>query len=697
MSTAQAPPPAVPDDDTPGLSAVPPSPAKRPRPARKGGTARMRSAADADAGSNPELHIRSYADMAHWLQDTLGTGRLSGTFARSGELVYVPSVGESGYIPPVGNRDDNGGPSQVRRITPETLAAQIQYAYHCYRMTENDSGEKRKVRDLFPLVSAKYACNAPDQHPHIRPLGGVIHTPVFRADGTILSEPGYDAASSLLYLPLGGLRVPRVPSAPTRGQITAARNLLLEMVAGFQFKTDHDRANYIGVLLTPLLREMCPPPYKMVAVSAPQPGSGKTLLVTCSRCLHGGVFRSEIPDKSEELRKAITTILVETTGPIIQLDNVTGVLRSPILAGLFTSPDWSDRRLGSNEQIQRPNDRLWVVTANNLSIGGDLLRRTMWVTIDPMVPDPHLRTEFAIPDLERWVTDRRGELLAALLTLGAAWVAAGKPKTEIRGADSYRHWTQTVAGILAAGGVPGTFDHVDAARQVVGVDDAEWRDFLTAVHGEFGNRPWTVKELLGKIAVPSGPPGDFQVQEEIRQAANGQTIPLDALPTDLAEKASRSHVGVSAITKSLGKWIANRDGRYAGGMVVRSAGKDSHSKTGLWRVESVGVNSPAGSGDELAARRPVATTAPVEPEPAPASAPEPVTADPGGPCSTCAHPGPSCGMGGAAHDQLPCIRCDNPTAARSRCGAARHYDCRPPPVEQADPAEPVGPPVKAPF
>jgi len=184
------------------------------------------------------------------------------------------------------------------------------------------------------------------------------------------------------------------------------------------------------LLLTPLLRELCPPPYKLGAIMARQPGSGKTLLAQLLRIVHGGVFRSELPNDKPELAKQLTSILTQTTAPVITWDNVTGLLHSSILEGLVTSDEFTDRLLGGNTYVTAVNDRLWTLTGNNLALGGDLVRRALWVTIDPRVPDPHLRTGFAIPNLPDHVRRNRGEILRALVILVAAWRDAGSPTAE---------------------------------------------------------------------------------------------------------------------------------------------------------------------------------------------------------------------------------------------------------------------------
>jgi hypothetical protein len=171
------------------------------------------------------------------------------------------------------------------------------------------------------------------------------------------------------------------------------------------------------------------------------------------------------------------------------------------------------------------------------------------------------------------VGEHRGELLHHALVLIRNWVAKGKP-TSARGSDSYAARTETVSGILTTAGHSGVFDHRESARQSIGVDDSEWAEFLGAVHKVFDSNSFTVKELLSKVGTGS---------EEWRRS-NGQPIALDVLPTELAEKAARTSVDL--INRSLGRWLANRDGRWAGELVVRRAGKDRNSVV-HWQVRTL--------------------------------------------------------------------------------------------------------------
>jgi hypothetical protein len=521
-----------------------------------------------------ELDVTNPATAAQWLRHEAGRGRLSGMFLRREAAVHTPREGEDGYIPLTPGAGDTDGPAQVRPIREATLAARITYTYGCYRMVKRGE-DWEPIPALFPSSAARTAIEVPDLLPHLRTLRGVIHSPVPRADGTLLTDPGYDPATGLLHLPEPGLIVPPVPERPDPGQVATALGLLQAMVAGFPFLSEHHRANHLGALLTPLLRDVAPPPYKLHAIEAHQPSSGKTLLANLSRWIHGGVFRAEVPDEDAELRKQITSILSVTTGPIVVLDNITGTLKSSTIAGLLTSARWDDRPLGSTAWTACLNDRLWTVTGNNLAIGGDMPRRTLRTVIDPAMPNPELRTGFDIPDLEGWVKQHRGHLLHALLVIIRSWVLAGMPLAPERTSDGYARWVRTIGGILTHAGLGGEFDH-HSTQVTLSNEDDEWETFLAAIHRAYGTRSWSARELLADVDTGS-------------LIAPG-LIPADSLPGDLAAKAAGHNGHLVGIARSLTWWLRNREGRWAGGMTVRPAGTDAN-KVKQWVIHTMSDRS----------------------------------------------------------------------------------------------------------
>lgn len=527
------------------------------------------------AGIDPERshQLGNIVEDMRWLITEMGSRGLSGMFMRGESAVFTPVVGEDGYIAPI-REDDSNGPATIRACTPSSLVTRLALNYFVYKL-KKDGDQHVAVEAWFPTSAAEHALDALDQAVNLRTLKGVTHTPMARKDGTILSAAGYDDDSGFLHIPTVDVR-PVSPN-PTRQEVDEAVALLRGMVDQFAWAGPHDEANFLGLLLTPLLRELCPPPYKLGAIMARQPGSGKSLLNEILRTVHGGVFRSEMPHDDPELAKSITGVLTCTTAPVVQFDNVSGTLRSSRLAGLLTSATYSDRVLGTTNNVEMVNDRLWTVTGNNLNFGGDLVRRTLWVTIDPGCPDPHLRTGFRL-NIPTWTAENRGEILHALLTLVAAWTSAGQPLVE-RSSDSYARWSAVVRGILTHAGVPGEFDHVESAQQKVGTDDEGWGDFLIAIRSAFGNRTFTTGELVQRMQGAG-------FRDEVAQGL------VDALPPDLHEKYLRAHESATAIKQSLGKWLRNRNGRWALDLVCDAAGMDRSKNVPLWRVRNSSEPAP---------------------------------------------------------------------------------------------------------
>lgn len=526
---------------------------------------------DRSSGETPPVHQRSelldVSDVARAVDNLtplIGTGPLAGFLRRSGELVHVPALGEDGYD----DRVIGSSPAQVRPVLGDRLRARVQHEYWCYAVVVTKESVKH-VQTVVPRDAAGLLLADVDLLPNARELRGVVHTPVVRADGSVLDRPGYDDGTGLLYLPDRGLVVEPVPERPTREQLVAAVALVARMVVDFRYVTPHDRANYLGLLLTPLLREVCPPPYKLAVLGAHEKGSGKGLQATILRTLHGGVMRPPLPHEDEEVRKAITTTLWTTTAPVVVFDNAVGTLRSDQLAMLLTTDTWTDRLLGTNREVTVANDRLWLVTANNLGVGGDLARRVLRVTIDPGTPHPELRTGFAIPNLKGWVRDHRGEVLHALLVMVRAWVAAGRPVPPLASGDDYGQWVQVVGGILTHAGVDGTFGYVDPAERT-GADDDEWSEFLRAAHRAFGHNAWQVRELLALVV-------------ELPDPSAAGRLDLDVLPAELTAKR-RYGDPLARLARPLGKWLQNREGRWADGRAARRAGQ-TRERVALWRVE----------------------------------------------------------------------------------------------------------------
>jgi hypothetical protein len=534
-------------------------------------------------GEPDGLNVSNPMVLFRVLCHELGKGRLGGVFNRADELVYVTRYGDIGYKP----ADETGPtvadpPAQVRAMTAKGLQPFVAVRETCYRVINGKDGTTYSPA-LPPVAACEAVVNAPPEAWRGVPrMSGVTHTPIIRRDGSILSLPGHDAATGMLYLPDEGLEYRTVPDEPTVENIVWARDYLLNMIKDFPFVTDGDKANYLGALLTPAMRLVLPPPWPQLGINAPQQGSGKTLLATLLRIIYGGEEHSapetgKQSDVDEELRKVISTILLEHTGQVVVFDNMNGVFRSGKMCKLLTGLHWSDRGLGHLKGVHAINDRLWVLTGNNLQVGGDLARRTIWVNINAKMEHPENR-KVAEPDLPGWAEANRNDILLAILVLARAAMPGMEHaiKSGERRTDGYGRWDAGMRHVLAMAGLGeyGFWEQQTAIARV-GADDEEWSGFLAAVHDWAGGKTFTARDLAQACVMPD-PTNQWH-----------ETIPSplgESLPGDLPEILLKNLGRPTILTRKLGKWFTNRADRWADGYMAGCTDTKYHNNV-VWYVK----------------------------------------------------------------------------------------------------------------
>jgi hypothetical protein len=526
----------------------------------------------------PELIVNNHSVAANQLREEIGSGVLSGVFRREGSLVHTPRINEDGYVPP---KEGHDGPAQVQQLSKDQLAARVNVRYNVQVLVLDKKASKEAGEDVFcpraalvppdTIQTVHEAAGMDEGTPNVRELRGVTHTPVLRPDGSVLHEPGYDTSTRLLYLPDRGLEVPPIPEHPTADDIRQARDQLLFLTEEFPWVSVDHRATWHGLAMLPALRPIIEPPYPFGAITAPNRGSGKGFLARMIRDLHGGVMRVGLPKEAEELRKAITSILLDTTAPVVQFDNLTGIVRSGVMDGLLTTKVWSDRTLGRNKHPDGINDRVWLGTGNNIKVGGDMGRRTVVMEIDPKRPKPWERTGFKMYP-PAYVPEHRGVLLAAILTIARGWIESGSGVVEVR-SDDYKGLTEVLRSMLAWAEFPGLFGTTAEESEIVeDEDDNEWLAFLVTLYEIFGTEPFTVAQVVEKIATQS-----------LRADAVTNLIDPAGLPGSLAKEwAMTYNSGDSGFAKKLGWWFKNRRGQYVGkGWTVEKVGA---GRVARWRV-----------------------------------------------------------------------------------------------------------------
>ncbi len=529
-----------------------------------------------------QMEAGNPADFADLLCLKTGTGSLTGVYQRDNKLVMVPRFGEEGYTP-VADSDEHpekNPPAQVRALNPNLLQGFVQSRAWTYKLVVAGKHNGEPVFEPVHILPPMASCSAvihsdPSSWKSAPPLAGVTHIPLLRPDGSLLAEPGYDEPTSLLYLPLPGQDVPRVPDRPSAADVEVAKNVLWNLFSEFEWASPGDFLNYLAALIVPSLRLAVPPPWPPLIINAHDRGSGKTLLSEVIRLLYGGVTYPAPEGDEQELRKLITTVLLSTTGGVVVMDNAMRAVRSKNLASLFTDPSgmWHDRILGGNESPGLPNDRLWVFNGNNIRLGGDLPRRALWSTIDPHVPQPWLRTGFRISDLAGHVGANRAQILAAILTLGRYWALAGKPAGSTARGDTFAPFAARLSGLLEITGLakPEDFWAEETNRAADGADDEDWAGFLVAIYKAWGPVQWTAGGLVKACTDHSRD----QSAEAVREA----------LPGDLLGEVSANRPD-AGIARSLGWWLRNHEGQWTSArlaVLCKGGGKNGHPK--VWAVE----------------------------------------------------------------------------------------------------------------
>jgi hypothetical protein len=502
------------------------------------------------------IYLGGEAEAIRALTSTIAEGSLPDVFVSGGALVHLSRV--SGH-----SAEGDSAVAQTVTAEPMTAAAlAFLLAHHtyCYRTREH-----KKV-EASPSKGALSAVLSQQYWPGVRPLIGIVGSPVLRPDGSLIHTAGYDPTTGLYYAPT--VSMPPIPHTPTSEQVNQAREFLLDsLLCDFPFVTDADRANHIGLLLAPILRPylQCLTPFGLI--SATTQSSGKTLLAEIPGYLYGSKTLVWRKGDDAELEKSVTSAL-HSCAPIMLWDNITEgtVVSSAVLAQLLTSPEWSARMLGSSGNgFTATNDRLWLATGNNIRLGGDMSTRTVLIRLDPNDPHPDQRdqTQFGIPHLDTWLKNpgNRVTVLRHLLVLVMDWIAAGAPRSG-HSMRQFTSWAQSTGGLLAHHQIGGFLGNLVELRESDD-DDAEWVAFLSRWSEINTDRPISVRYL--------------------RQQAEIDMV--NDRPIDRWEGAFLTDdLGRLPSAKSLGRTLTGHIGRWHNDHVLRSA-MDSHTNARVFWVE----------------------------------------------------------------------------------------------------------------
>lgn len=509
----------------------------------------------------PRIEAATAPDTIRNLRSAVGAGGIPGTYVSGGNVVAVETI--SGTAAALAGDEDSPLPVTASTLRPAGLAALLAdhtYTYVTKARRTPQGGTESYEQEVTPPTPVLAAVLEPKEWPNLRPLFGIVGAPVLRPDGTLLQEPGYDRATGL-YL---ASKVPLdlVPEKPSGRQVDAARTFLLAQFLGdFPWISKADKANYVGVLATPVLRSYLRTLIPFTLITATTPASGKTILAAGLGMLYGQRVLTWT-QSDEELRKAITSVLADPVGTVI-FDNLAEgtVIDSPVLARLITDRTWADRLLGKNSTASFANDRVWAATGNNLRLGGDMRSRSVLIGLNPDMPRPEERTGFTIPALDQWILEpaNQRQVLYHLLILIADWVSNGGARKKGVTMRQFTPWAEAIGGLLEHHGVDGFLANAGTVRDI---DDEEsaWMAFYAKWRKIHGDRWLTSNELWLSSQSPLGLEHD----------------PWDGTFT-------RDKRGRFPTVLTLGQVLGGQVDRWRGTYVLRTK-SDTHTKVKLWQV-----------------------------------------------------------------------------------------------------------------
>ena len=397
----------------------------------------------------------------------------------------------------------------ARRLRNLCASANLTYRRHIEKTTEKDEegNETEHVEEWEePSLPTMQLCATALADPAIRlyrpMLAAITRVPVLRPDRTLLERQGVDEDTRMIYWP--DLPVGTIPVDPDRSEVAAARKFLIdELLADFPWSSDADQANCLAMLLTSFLEPYAEFLSPLFVLDALKSGSGKTFLARLLLETAGAHFRTWVNDEAE-IRKSLTACLMESDRSII-FDDVDrkDTVSSATLSSALTKRRWDDRVLGVSKNFRGTNNRTWVLTGNNVKLGGDIPSRSVLISLNPGAVDPKTRevAKFALGDLDVWLgrDENKIQVIRALLTLVMAWASHGCRRSDVH--HRFAEWAAVVGGVLEHAGVKDFLGNQAKVEEHVHHDES-LADFFKRWFELYEDNPQQVTQLratLGEI------------------------------------------------------------------------------------------------------------------------------------------------------------------------------------------------------
>ncbi|MFC0386827.1 hypothetical protein [Muricoccus vinaceus] len=399
-------------------------------------------------------------------------------------------------------------------------------------------------------------------------LTGIVNAPTLRADGSILTQPGYDGATGLL-LDTRGEAFPPIPEQPSYTEAVQAMAVLDTLVDTFPFVDKPSRAVALSAIFTACIRRSLPTA-PMHAFTAPTAGSGKSMLVDLASVIAFGREAGVIAQgkTEEELEKRLGALLL-AGDQVIAIDNCEAPLGGEFLCSMLTQTVVRPRILGRSEAPELPANAMVTATGNNLVLVGDMTRRAVLCQLDPKEERPELRTFDTDPIAA--VKANRGRYLIAALTVLRAYHVAKRPNAPAP-LGSFVAWSNWVRGALIWVGQADPVETIEEARDL----DPKL-DMLVAVLTQWSkvveNTDVSVRDLI-----------EAATKQRSSSLGAFQHVKPEFLYPDFREALlAVAGDGGAVNSRRLGKWLAAHQNRVVQGAKIVRLGLSAGIMQ--WRLE----------------------------------------------------------------------------------------------------------------
>ena len=278
------------------------------------------------------------------------------------------------------------------------------------------------------------------------PLKQILSRPIINKNYELLNNPGYNIETGFY---LDGNKLPKIEEY----SIEDAISILVNWLQDFSWKTTIDFVNAISLGLTLLIRSALPygalPP--LFLITSANPGSGKSTLANIlGIAITGNVpGATSISNDEEEMRKHLASEAIAGSEYVVFDNAKKGTpIDCSTLASAVTESKVRNRKLGSSEIAEAPNNMTVCFTGNGIQASSELIDRAIFIELDEdqRAGDRKFHTDTIITDTIK----QRDQLYNAFYTLFRVWKEKYncEPLTESK--HRQKQWNKVVGAILEA-------------------------------------------------------------------------------------------------------------------------------------------------------------------------------------------------------------------------------------------------------